>query len=36
MTIEQAVQKAAEVIDNGAAQAKLNELIDLTKGAQVA
>lgn len=36
MTIQQAVQRAAEVIDNGEAQTKLNELIELTKGAQVA
>lgn len=36
MTIEQAVQKAAEVIDNGSAKTKLNDLINLTKGAQVA
>lgn len=36
LTMEGAVKKAAEVIDSGAAQTKLNELIDLTKGAQVA
>jgi Anthranilate phosphoribosyltransferase len=36
LTMEGAVKKAAEVIDSGAAQKKLDEFIDLTKGAQVA
>lgn len=36
MTIEAAVKQAAQVIDNGQAKAKLNELITLTEGAKVA